>query len=126
MEFNGVVIGKEKVDFLLDSDIFVFPSYYLFEGHPLVIIEAMAAGCPVISTNIASIPETVIHGENGFLVEPKASGKMAENIEILIKNGELRKKMGLRSRQIYEEKYTLETNIKNMIGIFNNVLKKKD
>jgi len=124
IEFVGRILGGEKEKFLIGTDIFVFPSWYKFEGHPNVIIEAMAAGCPVISTkNVGAIPETVIDGKTGILVEKKNPEAIAKAITKLIEHPELRVKMGIAGRKRYEECYTQEKNIENMIRVFKYALK---
>jgi len=123
IEFIGRVLDDEKEKFLVDTDIFVFPSWY--EGHPIVIIEAMAAGCPVISTkNVGAIHETVIDGKTGILVEKKNPTAVAEAIIKLIEHPELRIKMGMAGRKRYEQYFTQEKNIENMIRVFEGTLKK--
>lgn len=121
VEFCGVITEENKEKFLLDTDIFIFPSFY--EGHPNVIIEAMAAGCPIISTDTGAIPETVINGVNGFIIEKGNSKAIAGAITKLIVNKELIQRMGKESRRRYEQYYTQEKNIENMIRVFNRCLK---
>ena len=68
IEFAGFLGEEEKMKFFLNTDIFVYPS--LNEGQPLVILEAMAAGCPVIANkDVGAISETVINGKTGILVD---------------------------------------------------------
>ncbi len=125
IEFMGRILGGKKEKFLIDTDIFVFPSWYKYEGHPIVILEAMAAGCPVISTkNVGAIPETVIDGKTGILVEKKNPKAIAKAIIKLIEDPELRVKMGMAGRKRYEQYYTQEKNIENMIRVFEKVLVK--
>ena len=125
IEFIGRVLGDEKEKFLVDTDIFVFPSWH--EGQGIVNIEAMAAGCPVISTkNVGAIPETVIDGKTGILVEKKNLQAIARAIIKLIENPELRIKMGIAGRKRYEQYYTQEKNIENMIRVFEHTLKREN
>jgi len=124
IEFVGRILGVQKEKFLLDTDVFVFPSWYKYEGHPNVIIEAMAAGCPVISTkDLGAIPETVIHGKTGILVERKNPKAVAQAIIKLIENPRLRIKMGMAGRKRCEQYYTQEKNVENMIRVFEHTLK---
>jgi glycosyltransferase involved in cell wall biosynthesis len=71
VRFHGVVAGDAKTELLRASDIFAFPSYYANEGHPYVVLEAMAAGLPVVATAHATIGDTVLDGETGLLVPPR-------------------------------------------------------
>lgn len=115
----GAISGQEKYDLLFDSDIFVFPSYN--EGMPFVIIEAMSAGLPIISTNVGAIKEMVIDGENGFIVEKQNPQQIAEKIIYFIKNPEIRKQMGLKSRERFLKYYTKEHFIDALQNIFQSV-----
>jgi len=78
-------------------DLFVLSS--LSEGCPVSILEAFAAGLPVIATNVGGIPEIIIKGENGFLVEPGQPGQIAEKIHALLSNKSLHEKMRENARQ---------------------------
>jgi glycosyltransferase involved in cell wall biosynthesis len=108
IQFLGLVSGKEKEELFLSSDIFVLPTYYPFEGQPTVIIEAMAAGCPVISTNHAAIPETVIDGDTGILIPPRNSEALSAAILTLVHDGATFRQMSHAAFQRYQEHYTAE------------------
>lgn len=124
IKFHGVITGDEKKEFLSNSDIVVFPTWYPHEGFPLVIIEAMSAGKPVVSSKgIGAISDIVVENETGLLIEKKNISSIAGAIMKLINNNELRKQMGLNARKKFEELYTLDKNIKSMISIFNDTLK---
>lgn len=110
-----------KYRILAKSEIFVFTPREP-EGHPWVIIEAMAAGLPIITTDQGAITESVIDGVNGFIVEPKNPKQIAEKIELLIKNEELRKMMGRESRRLYEENLTEEKMVERLRQVFETVL----
>lgn len=118
----GAVKGDSKLQLYAESDIFVFPTYYPNEGHPWVIIEAMAAGLPVISTDHAAITESVIDGINGFIVEPRNPQQIAEKIQYLIDNTEIRLQMGKESRRLYEENFTEEKMVERLSNVFNTLL----
>jgi glycosyltransferase involved in cell wall biosynthesis len=100
IEFLGWVSGQTKNDLLRTSDIFLLPSYK--EGMPIAILEAMAFGLPIISTNIAGIPDLVIDNENGYLINTGDISGFVDKIEILIKCPAKRKSFGKRSRLISE------------------------
>lgn len=89
--------------FIKNCSVYVLPSYR--EGTPRSVLEAMAMGRPIITTNVPGCKETVINGENGFLVPVKDVKALADAMEKFIKNPELIPVMGKRSREIAEEKY---------------------
>jgi glycosyltransferase involved in cell wall biosynthesis len=106
VEFIGPVYGKEKVALFEDADIFCFPSFYPLEGQPLVVIEAMASGLPVVATAWRGIADTVVDGETGFLVETPSPALIAERLAYLVQNAEARDRFGAAGRSRYEELYT--------------------
>lgn len=117
VEFLGVVKGQEKVDLLLDTDIFVLTSRQQ-EGQPLSILEAMAAGCVVISTENGAIPETVVDGETGVLIEPGDPETLAGQISGLLSDAHRLEEMARRARRRYERQYTQERFVENMLTVF--------
>jgi glycosyltransferase involved in cell wall biosynthesis len=97
---------------------FVLPSY--FEVFPVVILEAMASGKPVIARSNMGSAEAIVHGQNGFLYERE--DEMTRYIELLISDGNLRGKMGSNARRIVEEKYSFEKIADDYINLFENIL----
>lgn len=118
----GPVVGEKKNETLRSADIFVFPSYYPPEGHPWVIVEAMAAGLPIISTDQGAITESVIDGENGYIVEKHNPAALAAKIIELIRHPEKRLAMGQASRKLYEENFTEAIVVSRMAQTFNVLL----
>ena len=95
------------------------------EGHPWVIVEAMASGLPIITTDQGCIKESVIHGENGFIIPKRDSDSIAEKIIYLIENTESRERMGQKSCQLYEANLTEEHFVSRMIEAINLTLNSK-
>lgn len=85
------------------STVYVLPSYR--EGTPRTVLEAMAIGRPIITTDAPGCRETVLEGENGFLVPIKSVDALVEAMNKFIENPALASRMGRRSREITEEKY---------------------
>lgn len=85
------------------SSVYVLPSYR--EGTPRTVLEAMAMGRAVITTNAPGCRETVVDGDNGFLVAVKAVDQLAAAMMRFVEQPELMVRMGARSREIAEEKY---------------------
>ncbi len=117
----GVLSGREKKIILANADIFVFPTYYRNEGHPWVIIEAMAAGLPIISTDTGAIIESVIDNYNGFIIPKKNQKELTKKILSLVASKDLRLKMGNNSRKLYLEKFTEDVLVKNFVKVFQNI-----
>lgn len=105
VEYIGPKYGEEKSDILNSSDIFAFPS--TDECFPLVILEAMASGLPIVTTNVGAIPEIVEEGKTGFIVPPGDARSLAEKLGTLIEHSGLRAQFGRHGRDKYEEMYTV-------------------
>lgn len=110
-------------DLLIKCHIVAFPSYYK-EGLPKSLIEATAIGRPIITTNSIGCKETVIDGFNGYLIPIKDSNTLAEKLELLINDKELRLKMGLNSRQLAEKDFSIENVINKHIEIYKSLSNK--
>ena len=78
----GALHGVEKVEFLRQADVFVFPSYHL-EGLPYGLVESLAAGTPVIASKVGGIPDVVVDGMNGMLIYPKDPRQVVEAVRKL-------------------------------------------
>lgn len=112
----GLVTGEKKEDFFKKGDVLVLPSYR--EGQPIVILEAMSAGLPVISTDVGSVAETVSDNINGFIVPIGKPDILAEKILLIYKDDELRNSMSYMSRKIFENKFSENSFLKNMQKLF--------
>ncbi len=121
---HGPKYGKEKQHFFQLADIFVLPTFYDNECFPLVLLEAMQNGLPVISTPEGGILDIVIDNETGFLVSQNDPVLLANRIEELIKNPSLRCEMGNKSRKRFEDHFTLEHFENNLIEILESAGKK--
>ncbi len=87
--FVGYVPDSEVLSLYAQADVFVYPS--LYEGFGLPVLEAMACGCPVIASNVSSLPEVV--GEAALLVDPYDVEALAEAILTVLEDDELKKEM---------------------------------
>ena len=92
----GPVPLDERAAFFKWADLFVLPTYA--EGMPMVVLEAMAAGLPVISTPVGGIPELIDNGVEGFLVEPGDVNALADRITRLVEDRTERQRMGARGQ----------------------------
>jgi glycosyltransferase involved in cell wall biosynthesis len=121
--FTGQVEGETKYALLESADVFAFPGVQQ-EGQPLVVLEAMAAGLPVIFTNRGCLQDTVIDGETGLEVPIKDPRRLADRILWLLDHPENMQTMGTRARLRYEACYTKTRHVTNMIEVFNLVLQR--
>jgi glycosyltransferase involved in cell wall biosynthesis len=123
IELSGGLYGEAKNSIFRESDIFVLPTQN--DAFPLVILEAMRSGLPIISSPIGAIPEMVVDGKNGFIVNATDIPKLTERTLQLVKDGQLRNRMGIESRKRYEENFDVESyqnNLAKAIKFFNHIL----
>ena len=113
VEFVGVVSNVK--DYLNDADIYCCSS--LVEGLPIAVLEAMACGLPVVTTNAGGIVDIVFNGVNGIIVKDFNIKSYVEAIEYLLKNKNIIKEYGIGSRKI-TEKLTIENCARSYESIY--------
>lgn len=104
--YVGTKYHKEKEEVITASDIFVHPSYN--DCFPLVLLEAMQAKLPIVSTHEGGIPDMVEDGVNGYIVSQKDSQALAERLKELIENPLKREEMGQKGYVKYRMAFTLQ------------------
>lgn len=109
VEASGVVkwLGRrvDVPELMKTADIFCLPTYYR-EGLPRALVEASAAGCAIVTTDVPGCREVVVHGMNGLLVPPRDATSLADTLGFLLRNPVIVKKMGVESRRRFEQKFT--------------------
>lgn len=100
------------------ADLFMLPSNY--EGLPMVIIEAMSFGKPVVASDVGGISEIVRSGENGYTLENKAE-VFAEKIRLVLENDEIYKELSKKSCKYYESELTVEKMVVGYMKIYDRI-----
>lgn len=106
--------------FYSQFSIFVLPS--LKEGFPYTILEAMAAGLPIVASRIGGIPEAVV-AEGGVLVQPGKADELADMLALLINDKDLRDRMGAFNQQRVETEFSKEQMLKATVAVYEEILK---
>lgn len=117
VDYVGPKYGTDKGQILLDADVFAFPTFYPDECFPGVLLEAMSAHLPVVSTDEGAVPEIVDDGRTGFVVERENSAALADALHQLVSSSELRTKMGENGFKKFSEEYTRDQFETRLIGI---------
>jgi glycosyltransferase involved in cell wall biosynthesis len=119
-KINFVGYTSNVKSFLLDADVFVLISNW--EGLPLTILEAMSARLPIVASNVGGVSECVTEHKNGFLIESEDISKLTLSLNKLIESPELRRHLGKKSREKYENSFTFERMLKDTICVYNRAL----
>lgn len=105
---------------LAEADVFVLATRW--EGLPLVILEAMRHGLPVVASDVGGVGEAVVEGETGFLVRPCDRLALAEALERLLDRPALRRTMGAAGRARYDASFTRERMVADVEAVYRGVL----
>ncbi len=103
-------------DLMQSADLFVLPT--LFDALPTVIIEAMAAGLPIVASRTGGIPEMIADEETGFLVEPGNEDDLVAACERIIQNPELADRLGHAARESVERHFDLKKQVERLIALY--------
>ncbi len=118
---NSAVSGDEKWQALADTDVFVFAPVAP-EGHPWSIVEALAARLPILATDRGAIRQSVIDGQNGFLLDEPDPQALADRLEMLLRDEELRSRMAVRSGELYRSGFTEDAMIEKLAEVISKTL----
>ena len=97
IQFAGQVPQESIPRLMHQADVFALSS--LSESFGIVNLEAMAAGLPIVATNVGGIPDIVEEGVNGYLVNAKNPDELADRILVLLQNDEMREEMSANNRE---------------------------
>lgn len=111
---------KDVPEVLAAADLFVFPS--VVEGLGGALIEAMALGLPIVSSDLEAIREVVEEGGNALLVPPGSPGPLSVAITSLLDDRSRAAVFGARSRRIFEERFTLARSTQRMVELYRSLL----
>lgn len=112
---------RDVRDLLMASHIMAFPSYYR-EGVPLSLIEACAAGRPIVTCDSIGCRDTVDDGVNGFLIPPRDSDALAEKLRVLFLDKSLREAMGKKSREKAEKEFSLKMVVDKHLEVYHSFM----
>jgi len=118
VSFPGVLTGERKWDAYRWADVMCMPTHFVCENLPLVMLEAMMFGLPVVTTDWHANRAIVMHGETGLITPIKDPKATADALERLIRDPALRRRMGEAARARFVEHYTVDRYIKRMKHVF--------
>ena len=119
VKYKGVVTGNEKNCLLGENDIFVLPTAYPNEGQPISILESMAAGMAIVTTDHGGISDVIKDGINGIIITAITPDEIAKAVIRLSSNRDFMAKVCVENMRISNEQYLEQHYVNNMIDIFN-------
>jgi glycosyltransferase involved in cell wall biosynthesis len=120
VQFGGWLTGRRLAAAFCAADVIAVPSIFL-ESLPLVALEGMAAGRPVVVSCFGGLPETIEDGKSGFIVNPFDTARMAERLTYLLTHPDEARAMGSAGRARIREHFTLQHQVAQMTAIFERV-----
>jgi len=121
IHFFGFKSGDELRTLLTESTCVVVPSEW-YENCPMTVLEAFAAGKPVIGSDIGGIPELIEEDVDGFIFQPGDANELSEKIQWVWSNRDKAKEMGMQGRKKMEKKFNAEAHYEGLMAIYNSVL----
>ena len=118
----GWIDGKDVAVALSAADVFVMPS--IQEAFGMMAVESMACGTPVITFDGTSLPEVIKAPLGGLVVPTKDSAALAGAIHKLLKDDELRDRLGKQARQIAEQEYSFTFYIEQHVNLYEAVIER--
>lgn len=115
-EVKMVGISNEVSDYMASADLYLQPSRS--EGLPLALMEAASFSLPLIGSRVGGIPEIIMEGCNGFVVEPENESQLADSITKMMFDFELREKCGANSLKVYQELFSVERGVKETLSYY--------
>jgi glycosyltransferase involved in cell wall biosynthesis len=124
VEFLGSLPRATIAEWYRRAAVLCLPSTY--EGFPVTIVEAMAAGLPVVATRVAGVPEAVEEGRTGLLVPPEEDEALAAALEALLEDIDLRRRMGRAARTVFERRFTIDVVTAAHLALYEQITRKQE
>ena len=116
-----ILDSENVVEYLDESDIFALTSRW--EGLPVSILEAMRSGLPVVATRVGGVPEMVVSGKNGLLVESNDHYGLARALKLLLQDADLRLRFGAAGKRRFQSEFLERDMIQKTAAIYGQVLR---
>jgi glycosyltransferase involved in cell wall biosynthesis len=122
IRFLGAV--EDVTPYLQISDLFVLPS--ATEGLSVAMLEAMACGLPVLVTQVGGAPDVIEHGKNGWLIPPLNPNALKDGLNILLRNNEVRQKLGNQARERICKDYSLGITVDRTYVLYRQIFERRN
>lgn len=122
--FTGRVLNDKVPEYINKMNIFAVPSTEDSESFGVAAVESMACGVPVVVSNVGGLPEVVLEGITGYVVEKENPSQLADAFIKLLENADIRLEMGLKGIEHVKEHYNWLDNASGMLELYEETLKK--
>ena len=123
IDYIGTVSEEQKQAEFLAADIYAFPTHV--EDQSYAVLEAISYGLPCVASAVGGVPSIIESGVNGLLVPPKNVKDLADAIERLIRNPDLRRQLGIAGRKTVEERFTWDRPADEMYSLYEKITKER-
>ena len=120
VKYLGWIDDKKKERCMEKCSVFVLPTY--FEGQPVSLLEAMAKGMAVVSTEVGGIPQIVANNQDGVLIPPKDTQALAESICRLLYDADAKKRLGINAKARVTQSYNMRERVDELVAIYENMM----
>lgn len=119
VEYIGWISGKEKEEYLKKCSVFVLPTY--FEGLPVSVLEAMAAGCIVVTTRVGGIPLIIDSDKEGILIEPQNVKALEQALLSVLGDENTKMSIGQVAHEKIKKDYDIEAAKERLVSIYSSL-----
>lgn len=120
VKFMNHISQEDLIELMHKNHILIVPSYH--ENCPLIVLEGMSAGIPIIASGVGGIPELITSGKEGILFNPLIPGSLYESINLLIEKDRMRKELSIKARKKVEE-FSWAKNSNLLINAYKKTIK---
>ncbi len=118
--FTGYYPDKKLPMLYQAADVFAFSTFY--ENLPFAVLEALATGLPVVTTNVGGIPEMIEDGKNGFLVQPSNPRELSDRILYFLEHPSEASEIALCARKVIEERFDWRLIVRKVLRVYEEAL----
>jgi len=119
VETPGWILGEDKARLLREASVFTLPSHY--EALPMSVLEAMAAGLPVVATRVGGVPTAIDDGHSGIILEPRDVEGLARALTMLLTDAPARRRMGEAARCAARERFSADALVPRLEALWSEI-----
>jgi glycosyltransferase involved in cell wall biosynthesis len=119
----GLIAHRDIPKYYAAADVYISPSFY--ESFGMSIIEAMAAGIPVVAASVGAVPELISNNETGLLVQPNSAPEIADAVCRLFANSELKRTISSSARELVRQQFSWDQICSTLLAMYQDLSENK-